>query len=70
MPALQEGTASRFQITRLEERIAPSAWCHPSCKPDDCHPACKPPPPPCCNPCCGDSLSLKLDIDLSLCLGL
>ncbi len=61
MPALQEGTVSRFQITKLEERIAPSAWCNPCSKPQDCHP-CQPCHP--CNPC--DNFSLKLDIDLSL----
>jgi hypothetical protein len=50
-----EGTASRFQITKLEERIAPSAWCQP--KGDDCRP---------CHSGCDDSLKVKVDIDLSL----
>jgi hypothetical protein len=62
MPALLEGTASRFQITKLEERIAPSAWCQPKSD-NDCH-RCD----PCHNSCnpCDNSFALKLDIDLSL----
>jgi hypothetical protein len=59
----EKKSQSRFQIVKLEERIAPGCFTPPSscCPPPH---GCPSPPPPCGNPCGG----LDVDIDLRLCL--